>query len=410
MANNVEQFRNLSNLEFSTAEGVAERNVAKENVISAVSQDLGKPGTFDLPADNGPNQQTPPTPAGPTAPIPDGMLNRGSLNFKNKNAAQKYDKLLKKGYSSADAQQLMGGAVTDTSTSLFKNQGTAGPGGGIGAGKQTGNNFVLDPDKAKAAIENTSGFRQLSRMTAENEQLLARSGPLWDEIKNMTQLPIIEGAAAAQRENAEGLRSAIVKGGGAKRSAYEAVAKMRMQEKANMDKGQALASAHMDLLNWTRQQATSTMQFADGWMKNQAGVRDSFNNAMDNAAYFMGSTAIPFMFTATQQAQAYRDANSAAQRSKVNKWISGTVGLVAGAIGEVYHGGSGKGISDFGNIGSQGSVPESMINQTAYAGKGPSNSAGSGWSTGSLAGDVSKGAGEVGSGISNAAGYVFGGL
>jgi hypothetical protein len=389
LANNVDQFQNLSSLAYATQEGVQERHVASEDTLNLLRNDIGKPGTYGpgaAPAADNPNTTTPPiTPSSTSAPIPDGILNRGSLNFKDKASATRYDKLIKKGYTSAEAQQTLGGAVSDTSTSMFKNSGTAGAGAGLSttSGGGVGNTFKLDPTKAAAGLEGSSAFRQVSQMMSESEQMLSRSGPLYDEMIRSTQLPIIESAAAGQRENTEALRTAMARGGSARRDAFAAVQKMRMQDATNMQTGQALADAHMKLDTWTRTNAANVINFADQWSSNQAGVRDSFNAAMDNAANMMSSQALPFMFTAVQQAQQYRDANSAAQRNKVNKWISGVVNLVAGAVGEVYSGGSGQGVKDFGSMGTS---------QTEAV-QGPQQSMGS----------------KVGSAVGSAAGSIVGG-
>jgi hypothetical protein len=367
VAANVDQFQNLSSLAYATQEGVQERHVASEDTLGLIRNDIGKPGTYGpgaAPAAVNPNTNTPPVASSSSsAPIPDGILNRGSLNFKNKASAVRYDKLIKSGYTSEEAQQTMGGAVTDTSTSMFKNSGTSGAGGGLSVtkGGQVGNNFKLDPTKAAAGVEGSSAFRQVSQMMAESEQLLSRSGPLYDEMIRSTQLPIIESAAAGQRENVEALRTAMARGGTARRDAFAAVQKMRSQDAINMRTGQNLADAHMKLDTWTRTNAAHVINFSDQWSSNQAGVRDNFNAAMDNAANMMSSQALPFMFGAVKQAQDYRDANSAAQRNNVNKWISGVVGLVAGAVGEVY-GGSGAGVSDFGKMTTSDTASVSLAN------------------------------------------------
>jgi hypothetical protein len=124
---------------------------------------------------------------------------------------------------------------------------------------------------------------------------------------------------------------------------------MRSQDQLNMQRGQALADSHMKLDMWTRDNAKKVIDFADNWSANQAGVRDSFNSAMDQAAELMSSQAIPFMFQAQNKAQEYRSAQSAARRSKVNNWIKGTIGLVVGAVGAVY-GGSGAAMDSFGDM------------------------------------------------------------
>ena len=358
MAGNVDRMKSLSALSYGNVKGVEQRRVASEETLGLLRKNLGAPGTYDLPDPNAnPNTNEPVS----ETPVQDGMLTRGSLTFVDKGKAKKYDKLIKKGYSQDEAKRLMGGQFDESAGGgLFKNvKNVAAPGGlGVGGGKGVGTHAELDPQAAAEQLQDSSAGRQVSRMMAESEQLLARSGPLYDEMIRNTQLPIIESSAAAARENTEALRKAMARGGSARRDAFEAIQKMRSQDQLNMQRGQALADAHMKLDVWSRENAKNVIKFADDWSANQAGVRDSFNTAMDQAAELMSSSALPFMYMTQNKAQEYRDANSAARRGKVNKWISGSLGLVVGAVGAFY-GGSGESMKQFGDMSGKGDTPAS---------------------------------------------------
>jgi hypothetical protein len=239
------------------------------------------------------------------------------------------------GLLSKDGFQL-GGAFESTKTGT---SGIAGEGG-----QRT---IALNKDAAKAQIESSSAFRQVSRMMAESEQMLARKGPLYDEMIRSTQLPIIEASASAARENTENIRRAMARGGAARRDAFEAVTRIRSQENLNMQRGQALAKAHTEMDLWARKNATQVMNFAQGWASNQAGIRESYQSAMDSATQLMAESSIPFMFGAAQKEQEYRDAASAQRRGKVMRQINSVIGVASSIVSVVgaFYGGRGAGDS-----------------------------------------------------------------
>lgn len=186
----------------------------------------------------------------------------------------------------------------------------------------------LDPTKSVANVENSAQFRIMSRLTAESEQLLAREGPLYDEMEKNLQNPIIEGSAAIARENAAEIKRMMAKGGAARRGAFEAVQKMRQQEQINSQRITAINQSRFALDNWARTNARTNLEFGQNWASNLGGVRESFNAAMDNAAALMTTEALPLMMQATQQAHAYRRAAHKATQSGVTRWVKGIVGAV----------------------------------------------------------------------------------
>jgi hypothetical protein len=157
----------------------------------------------------------------------------------------------------------------------------------------------IDPESYMAQMEGSAQFRIASRLTAEAEQLVARKGELWNELVNFQQLPIIEAAAMMQRENAENIRRAMAR---------------------------ALAAHRIELDQWARDNARTQLEWNQNWAANQAGVRESYNNAMDRASELMVSSALPVMFASKQEAARFRQQAHEQNRNKVMRWVNGVVG------------------------------------------------------------------------------------
>ena len=334
-----EQMKGLAATAAQQPEEIRERRTAAESGLGALTSALGEAGSYDLPDPNAP------APA-PSAPVtgPTGLLSKDGYKFADLKAVKKYDKLIAKGYSPEEAKDQLGSNKAFEEDGIFGSQKTAVGVKGTG-GKGGTRTTVLDTDAMLEQQKGSSMFRQVSRMVAESEQMLARSGPLWDEMVRNTQLPIIEGAAAMGRENAENIRRAMQKGGAARRDAFAAVQKIRAQDQRNMQTGQALADAHLKMDKWARDNAKDVINFATGWAQNQAGIRESYHSAMDAATELMSTASLPFIFNAEQKEQEYRDAQSAQNRGKVMKQISGVLGVatsVVGLVGSFYGQGGGS--------------------------------------------------------------------
>lgn len=221
-------------------------------------------------------------------------------------------------------------------------------------GKTTMKANVIDQEKFQKKVEGSTQFRLMSKLTAEAEQLVNREGPLYEEMINNLQLPIMEGSAALARENTDQIRRAMQRGGSARRSAFEAVQKMRQQERVNSAKIQQLSQVRAGLDQWARENAKSTLEFGQSWASNLGGIRESYQSAMDGAADMMLTKAMPLVFRAEDSAaeseraaEGVRAQMHAANRAKTGKWITGimAVGSLAmgglGAMGMMGMGGSG---------------------------------------------------------------------
>lgn len=186
----------------------------------------------------------------------------------------------------------------------------------------------LDPKATVANVENSAQFRIASRLTAESEQLLAREGALFDEMERNLQNPIIEGSAAIARENAAELKRAFARGGAARRGAFEAVQKMRLQEEINSKKVQAISQSRFDMDKWARENARTNLEFGQNWASNVGGIRESYNKAMDAASELMTTKALPLMMMAQQEAAALRKEAHQKNRDRAGRWVKGIIGAV----------------------------------------------------------------------------------
>lgn len=205
--------------------------------------------------------------------------------------------------------------------------------------------YQINLPEYQQKVEGSTQFRLMSKLTAEAEQLVNREGPLYDEMMNNLQLPIFEGSAALARENTEVLRKAMQKGGAARRGAFEAVQKIRAQERINSAKTQALAQTRFQLDTWSRENARDVLSFGQNWASNLGGIRETYQQAMDRAAELMTSSALPVaasMYTQSDQAKAgafaAKQAIHQAKRAKTGKIIMGVVAvasMVMGGIGAV---------------------------------------------------------------------------
>ena len=191
----------------------------------------------------------------------------------------------------------------------------------------------LDPDATIKNVEKSAQFRIASRLTAESEQLLAREGELYDEMEKNLQLPILEGSAAMARENASELKRMFAKGGSARRAGFEAVQRIRSQERINSARIQAISQERFKLDEWSRENARTNLEFGQNWASNVGGVRESFNTALDKASELMLAGALPIMVRAQQSAMAARQAAHAENREKVGRWVSGIVSVVGAFLG-----------------------------------------------------------------------------
>jgi hypothetical protein len=161
---------------------------------------------------------------------------------------------------------------------------------------------VLDPDKMTAAVQGTSGFRQVSQMVAEAEQLMNRTGPLWDQLNNSIVGGIYESNAGFQREAMEQVARQLARGGGTRRIGLQMAQAFQVQEKINRQRTGQLWQAKMGLEQYRIAHSKDTMEYAQKWVNNTSGIRDAFTNATQNLQLFWASTMAPTLAGATTAA------------------------------------------------------------------------------------------------------------
>lgn len=210
----------------------------------------------------------------------------------------------------------------------------------------------LDPEAYADKVQESAQFRIMSRLTAEAEQLIAREGPLWDEMLNLRQLPLLEGGAALARENAHQLSRDLKKGGSARRTAMDAVLKQRAQAARNSALMQQVSDSRIALDTWARENAGNVVKAGQDWAENNWGVRDEYQNAVNASAKLMLDSALPLMFEATEKAAQWRYYAHQKNRDKLGRWVQGVTGAImmiagTGAGGELL----GKAASKVGGIG-----------------------------------------------------------
>ena len=202
-----------------------------------------------------------------------------------------------------------------------------------GGQAQGQNVYLIDKYAALKQMEGSVEGQIVDTLMSESKQLLDRKGPAWDAMLQATQLPIIEGAAAMQRESMENLRKARQRGGSAWRSGQEWAAAAMMQHKTNTMKIQELTANSMKLNMWARDNARTNVEFMNSWTANTAGVRETYQTAMDGASELMASKSLPLMFAAVGKAAEWRYRAHQKNRDSVNRWITGALGVASAVAG-----------------------------------------------------------------------------
>jgi hypothetical protein len=161
----------------------------------------------------------------------------------------------------------------------------------------------IDPAALAAEVKGTAGFRTVSRMVAESEQMMNRQGPLWEQLNSSVVGGIYESSAALQRSAMEQIARGIARGGGARRASLQSVEAMRVQEQVNRQRTGQLWQAKLQLEEYRVASAQQVTSFANDFVNNTAGVRDSFTNALTSLQLFWSQTMAPYLAGATVGAQ-----------------------------------------------------------------------------------------------------------
>lgn len=294
----------------------ADQDIARQNLLAGeqaklnVLGSLGTPGTYGSPGSRG-------------GPISLGVLEPTGLG----GISRQFGNVL-----TARGELKKTGVVTPNDVQLGKKSLWKGE----KPWEVTGAN--LDPEAMASAVENTAGFRTVSRMVAEAEQLMNREGPLWDEINNSVVGGIYESNAAFQRQAMEQVSRAVARGGTARRVGLQMAQAFQVQEQVNRQRTGQLWQAKMGLEQWRSQAAQQVTSYSQKWVNNEAGMRDSFVNTLNNLQLYWSSTMAPTLVSASVGAQ------QATQQGVLNasKGLMDAAEIqgqaITGAIGSVIEG------------------------------------------------------------------------
>tara|TARA_R110000751_G_scaffold5489_3_gene25002 strand:+ start:8998 stop:10191 length:1194 start_codon:yes stop_codon:yes gene_type:complete len=196
--------------------------------------------------------------------------------------------------------QTQGGNVTREDAAAIAKRG-----GGMWKGTKSWETEGADLDANEIAqgVMSGSGFRAVSGMVAEAEQLQNREGPMWDQLNNSIVGGIYESAAAGQREMMENVAINMAKGGSARRQGLQVAQAMQVQEKVNRVRTGELWKSKSQLEKFRTDQVQRINSFADDWVGNQAGIRDEFSGALNNLQMHWSETMAPGLTAASVNAQ-----------------------------------------------------------------------------------------------------------
>jgi len=179
--------------------------------------------------------------------------------------------------------------------------------------------MVMDPDQMAAQIKSTSGFRQVSRLVAESEQMLNRRGRLWEEMNNSVVGGIYESSSAFQKQAMEELSREVARGGSARNRAMATAQKFQVQEGINRQRSSALWQSKLGMEQWVRANAASVQNFAMAWTQNQSGIRDSFTANLTNLSTFWTQTMAPQLVSASVSSQTATQQGALAAQGMYNE-------------------------------------------------------------------------------------------
>ena len=195
---------------------------------------------------------------------------------------------------------------------------------------------LVSPEALVEYQKGTPEFQIMSRLTAEAGQMLKKEGPLWDELHQSVVSPIIEGSAALLADQAEQLRRDYARGGMRRSQARESIVKMQMQEAANLQRTHQVWNANLALHQWSRNFANQQVtEYNKAFTDNAGGIRDSFNDALDNIGQWYVSTAIPQMSSVSSKGLGFHMQAKAADQAKkggILKMVAGIGMAVGGAL------------------------------------------------------------------------------
>lgn len=285
-------------------QGLANSEQAAFNVF----QSLGQPGTYDTPS------------LGITGGGPIGL---GLINDPQASTG-----------SGGSSNSVLSGGYTATKSGVVTGQDVSyGMARWAGSRPWESKMQLTDPNALTSAIQSESAFRSVSKMVAESEQLMNRSGPLWNQLNNSIVGGVYESSAAMNRQMMEQLARSMSRGGAARRVGYEQAVAFNVQESINQQRAQSLWQSKAQLEQWRATYVPQAISFAQSWVQNHAGIRDAFTSAMTNLRTFWAQTMAPAMIGANAQQGAQAMASNAALQSALASAAQTKMSGIASAVG-----------------------------------------------------------------------------
>lgn len=205
-----------------------------------------------------------------------------------------------------------------------------------------GEAWILDPDAYIKNVSQTRQFRMMSRLTAEADQLMRQSGPLWEQLKQATQNPIIQSSAIGARETQELLARDAARGGAARNRAVQVANQIKANNDMLTERANALWVSNLTVKQWTLDNARFQLAFNQSWVSNLNGIRDSFGAMMQNAQQFYGSQILPAAVNAASSSMSRANAMDttttqlaeiqAKRDSDMGQLVAGASKLLAGGL------------------------------------------------------------------------------
>lgn len=148
---------------------------------------------------------------------------------------------------------------------------------------------VDDPFATAKRITDQAQFSAVSSMVGQAVELGNREGELWDAMYDSTIGAVFDKAGHMQRQVAEEISRSIARGGTARRAGFAMALNIKAQEDINRTRVNELAAARVGLETSVNQIITSNLSFANDWVDNQAGIRDSYTNALASLRTYWSS-------------------------------------------------------------------------------------------------------------------------
>ena len=202
---------------------------------------------------------------------------------------------------------------------------------------------LLNADEMANAAKNTAGFRTVSHMVAEAEQIMNRSGPAWNALNNSIVGSIYESGAAMHKQQMEQISKNLAQGGSARRIGLQMAQSMQVQENTNRVRTGELWKARAGLEEYRTQNAQNVTSFAQNWVSNSSGIRDSFTANLNQLQLHWSQTMAPQLAASTVGAQTATQegvlkAGYAMQEANTLKLgaIQGSIGLIQGISDKAF--------------------------------------------------------------------------